>query len=435
MARGHEAPFDYHRRLLEDAERLTAYERALRALVRPGDVVLDLGTGTGILAMLAARCGAARVHAVESMPIARVARALVEQNGLSSIVLVHEADAVTLAPIEPVDLVVSDFLGGFLADDRMSAAVAAAGRWLKPGGVFCPSKVRLKLAPVGSFLFQSIDLFECGFYGIDLRGALPYVLNTAFRSDFHPDWLLGPDAEYLVARPPRPAELDRTVELRLARSGRLRGIIGWFDATLAPGIVLSTAPGIDTHWGQYFFPITAVDALADDVLRARIRLVSEDPTLQWRWSGELNRDGRTISTFDLESEERLGERDDPYHSEQRVLAIDPELAWTLSEEAKAAFQHGKYQEAASRWEDAVALLAPDDRENAPPIYENLGIAYSFLHLFPAAIRAFERALDGQLASREQSLRLLITACASGGRPRDALRFRELYEQTFGPLPP
>src|SRR5438552_5763121 len=100
---------------------MEAFERAIRRLVQPGDVVLDLGCGTGILAMLAARRGA-RVHAVESTRVAALALELAAQNGLADRITVHRADAVTLPPVEPVDLVVSDFLGGFLVDDNMLPA-------------------------------------------------------------------------------------------------------------------------------------------------------------------------------------------------------------------------------------------------------------------------------------------------------------------------
>src|SRR5215813_5909517 len=155
--RGHDAPLDYHRRLLDDGHRLAAYERALRQVVRPGDVVLDIGAGTGILALLAARLGAARVHAVESMPIAAAARALARANGLGDRVVVHEADLREMPAVEPVDVVVGDFLGAFLADDLMLAAAAAATRWLRPGGRFVPKSVELFLAPVGDFNFPAVD--------------------------------------------------------------------------------------------------------------------------------------------------------------------------------------------------------------------------------------------------------------------------------------
>ena len=71
--RGHDASLAYHANLLSDVVRMDAYDRALRALVKPGDVVLDVGAGTGVLAMLAARAGAKRVHAVESLPVAALA--------------------------------------------------------------------------------------------------------------------------------------------------------------------------------------------------------------------------------------------------------------------------------------------------------------------------------------------------------------------------
>ena len=51
--------------MIDDAVRMDAYVAALRRVVKPGDVVLDIGTGTGIFAVLAARLGARRVFAVE----------------------------------------------------------------------------------------------------------------------------------------------------------------------------------------------------------------------------------------------------------------------------------------------------------------------------------------------------------------------------------
>src|SRR5262245_56005551 len=113
---GQLAPLSYHARMLADLHRMDAYERAIRRLVRPGDVVLDVGCGTGILAMLAARRGA-RVHAVEAQPVAHVAQKLVTHNRLD--VHVYHADICEMEPVEPVDLVVSDYLGVFLVDDQM----------------------------------------------------------------------------------------------------------------------------------------------------------------------------------------------------------------------------------------------------------------------------------------------------------------------------
>src|SRR5687767_7106476 len=73
----------YHRSMLADAPRNDFYARAIRETVRPGDVVLDIGTGSGLLAMLAAQAGAARVVACEANPaLAATAREIVKRNGL-----------------------------------------------------------------------------------------------------------------------------------------------------------------------------------------------------------------------------------------------------------------------------------------------------------------------------------------------------------------
>jgi len=298
---GHRAPLSYHGGLLHDVNRMDAYERAIRARVRPGDVVLDLGCGTGILAMLAARRGA-RVHAVESMAVADLARALVAANGLADRITVHRADMVTLPPIEPVDLVVSDFLGAFLVDDLMLPAVEAAGRWLKPGGGFLPSAVRLRLAPAAVGL-RELDVWQTPFYGLDLSAAYPRALAQCHRVDLEPASLMAPAATFHDYTPPAPlGRCGRTLRFSLERDGVMGALIGWFEATMAPGIVLTTAPGVDTHWGQYVFPIAPLPVCADDVLEVRLSLEEPAGDLAWRWTGRLLRDGTTIASFDHQDE-------------------------------------------------------------------------------------------------------------------------------------
>ncbi len=280
-ADGHRATLSYHARLLSDLWRMDSYERALRRLVRPGDVVLDLGTGTGILAMLAARRGA-RVHAVESMGVAHLAERLFAHNRVA--VQLHHADIRNLEPVEPVDLVVSDFLGCFLVDDRMLPAVEAAGRWLKPGGRFCPSEVRLFVAPVGDFSLPSVEVWSEPFYGVDLAPAQAEALRVCSLGNLHPNTLLSEPERYHTFVPPGPAPpFDRTFRFTTQRPGRLRALAGWFEAQLADDVILTTAPGYETHWGQHLFALPARDLEAGALLEVRLWLDAD----RWRWAGTL----------------------------------------------------------------------------------------------------------------------------------------------------
>src|SRR5688572_15264486 len=72
---------DEHRELLADRHRVTAFSRAIAATVRPGDVVVDLASGTGILGLLACRAGAIRVYSLEIDGIAGLAREFAAANG------------------------------------------------------------------------------------------------------------------------------------------------------------------------------------------------------------------------------------------------------------------------------------------------------------------------------------------------------------------
>jgi protein arginine N-methyltransferase 1 len=398
---GHDAPLDYHRRLLDDPHRMDAFERALRRRVRPGDVVLDLGCGTGILGLLALRCGAARVHAVESMPVIAHARALAAQNGVADRIVFHQADAAALAPAEPVDLVVGDFLGAFLVDDLMLPAAAAAARWLKPGGGYIPEEVRLLVAPVGDFGLRPLDGFAAPMYGVDLGPLAAAARAAACRVEIGPAHLLAPPAEYLRYRAgDADPGFDHELSWSCARAGRLRGFAGWFEATLAPGVVLATAPGIETHWGQIFFPIAARAVAAGERVDIRLRLVGPN---DWDWERGESAPAAPSSDTD---------------------------ALVANDRGAAAYAADRFAEAAEAWEQAVRLVDPRDDAHAPAIYENLGLAYVGLGRPNEAVRCFLRALDGDPASREQALRFLVTACVAAGRHADAARYRALYAASF-----
>lgn len=307
---GHFQPLEYHRRLLNDANRMDAYERAIRALVRPGDVVLDLGCGIGILAMLAARRGAVKVHAVESTPIAHVAKSIVKANHLEKVVTVHHQDIREMDVVESVDLIVSDFIGRFLIDDFMIDAVIASEEWLKPGARFCPSRITLCLTPVGGFELAPVDFFDHTAYGLSFDKARKYSLNMCYHTSLSSTVAMGDDVVFTEYVPPNEApDFDETMRFEITRPDRIIGLAGWFVADLAPSVQLSTRIGIDTHWGQYLFPLPPLQVEVGDWIDCHLWLERFSGNAIWHWSGAVSRQGKNIDSFDLESAQRLGERE------------------------------------------------------------------------------------------------------------------------------
>ena len=136
------AEIEVHRTMICDRVRTEAFRRAIDAVVRPGDVVLDVGAGSGILSMFAARAGAARVYAVERTTVAVIAQELAAANRLEDVIHVIQGDMMDIELPERVDVIVSEWLGGFGIDEGMlPPVIAARERWLKPGGAMIPRAV------------------------------------------------------------------------------------------------------------------------------------------------------------------------------------------------------------------------------------------------------------------------------------------------------
>lgn len=139
-----------HLGMLSDHERMRGYHDAIRLNAEShfkGKVVLDVGTGTGVLAIWAAQAGARRVFAVEGTSVAQHAETMAKAHGFGSVIEVLRGRMEDVQLPEPVDVIVSEWMGYFLLRESMiQSVIFARDRWLRPGGVMYPSSARLLLA-------------------------------------------------------------------------------------------------------------------------------------------------------------------------------------------------------------------------------------------------------------------------------------------------
>ena len=102
-----------HKALIADAIRTTAYQKAIFETVKDGDIVVDLGTGTGILACFACQSGAKKVYAIEKKKIIELAKEVARANNLEEkIVFVGDASTEVTLP-EKADVLISELIGTF----------------------------------------------------------------------------------------------------------------------------------------------------------------------------------------------------------------------------------------------------------------------------------------------------------------------------------
>jgi SAM-dependent methyltransferase len=285
-----------HRRLVADDVRTGAFHDSIMATVRPGDVVLDVGAGSGILSLFAARAGAARVYAVERAPGAvALARRLVDENRVGGIIRVVPGAAERVLLPERVDVLVSEWLGVFGVDENMLGGVLAArDRWLKRGGVMIPGAVTAWIAPVAHPAGEEAIEFRTRAYALDLTPLAPFPLDEGvwLAGGATPDHLCAPPQPMWVTDPATmPARETRTPYVaehafRLERDG-VNGLVVWFSALMPGAGELTNAPGAPpTHWSQFLFPLATAHALAPgDELRVRFECIPAGAYgSHYRWS-------------------------------------------------------------------------------------------------------------------------------------------------------
>jgi hypothetical protein len=252
--------------MLLDHIRGEAYQAAIASRVKPGDVALDFGAGTGILSLLAARAGAKRVYALEKTETARLARQIVRLNGLADrIIVVHAALETAVLP-ERVDVIISEWLGTIGVDENLLAPLLLArDRWLRPAGRMLPERVTSWMAPVGDARTVAGRQFHSGRpYGFDFSPVFATWPNEVawsqqplgrdcLMADPQPLWTIDP---YTFRTEQASLPFRASPRFTATRDGEVDGLCLWFHAKLGSGVELTNAPGCPaTHWMQYVLPL------------------------------------------------------------------------------------------------------------------------------------------------------------------------------------
>ena len=326
----------YHQKeMLSDHVRMDAYYRSVfdNEECFRDKVVLDVGAGSGILSVWAAKAGARKVYSIEATSIADHARTLVKHNGLADIVTVMQTKIEDVALPEQVDVIISEWMGYFLLRESMlDSVLVARDKFLRPGGALYPSHCHLYIAPcrtplaiqranelsnaMGNWDRFSQDIKEN--YDVDLSclrepysvEEREYTLQTSQWADIKPGQLMGVGAPLLkldlntctieeieefkanvTMQISVPAGMDDVpmdgTAAETAAQMPLQGLVSWFDVEfrgspenpatqLNPPVVLSTAPEENdaTHWGQQLFPVPPGELMIGDgdVLHAEMKV-------------------------------------------------------------------------------------------------------------------------------------------------------------------
>ena len=166
-------PALYYQDMLSDERRMVRYREAIEAVVKPGDVVVDLGNGLGVLAIMAVQAGAEHVYAVDVRPqVTAITERIFAANGVSDRITMVCGDIMDVELPGKVDVIVNELIGDFGTDENIYECVrAVADRYLNDDGHIVPSRLQTHIVGV-TYEGELRGVYNDNFHTMDLSSAI-----------------------------------------------------------------------------------------------------------------------------------------------------------------------------------------------------------------------------------------------------------------------
>ena len=232
--------------LLGQRSRLNKFKQAIQEVVKVEDYVVDIGTGSGILAILAAKAGAGRVTAIDVNPESlRYAKRAAQMNGVDQVIEFVEGSFFEFVPKEKANIVICEMLSSMmLVEQQIPASFHATEKILRPDGVILPQEVTVYIVPV-----ECMEIWErFQFEDLQFPRVVQTVSRDAARDLAEMETLVTFDLRHLK----QDVSVSKTLHFTAVDKGTIHGLVGVFESKLFGDIHLKMEDG----WKQLFIPLT-----------------------------------------------------------------------------------------------------------------------------------------------------------------------------------
>lgn len=289
-----------HQTMLADEKRTEAFYNALKESIIPGkSVVMDIGTGTGILAMMAAKLGAKRVFAIETSPIVNLAREISRDNGFAKKIKFIKGYSSDLKLNIKADVIVSETIGFTgLEENIVDIMLDACRRFSHKDTILIPSNISVHCAltsdttindlmefwkkPINNFSYKKVTrLTKNNLYGRLLisRKTLLSVPETMF------NYKLGNDSLFK----------KQTIVFKAKYDGLLSGFVVWFSAKLSNSKKIDSY-SYGNHWQQVFIPINnPVKIKTNEIVKLELSVNKVKKCVSYNWTYKICNNKKLIT--------------------------------------------------------------------------------------------------------------------------------------------
>jgi len=247
--------------LLDHKSRIRKFRQAIERTISPNDCVIDLGTGSGILAILAARQGAQITAIDANAESLKYARAAAERNGVAENIEFIHTHFSDFKPKKKADVVLCEMLSSImLIEQQIPASRYAVKHLLKPNGKILPQQVKLFVIPVqNEILWNRFNIENLKFPRIPQTADMKQSIDLADLQELE-KFDLTKDSD-------QPLSIDKHLNFEIVQSGTVHGILGMFEAKLHDDITLTMKDG----WRELFMPLPeSVDVKTGTRLDVRV---------------------------------------------------------------------------------------------------------------------------------------------------------------------
>jgi len=271
-----------HRRMLSDKTRVHKFKKAIMKTVRKYDTVLDVGTGTGILAFFAANMGAKKIYAVDYSKIIHLAQEIATKNNFNNITFIRAN--LNRIKIPKVDCIISELIGGSVVDEGIIDKMRFARKFLKNDGKMIPKKIEIMFSPAES---NEFDFFWQKRYGIDFSpfhrklSEKTYPIQITNRTEFLSNDKLVYSLNFYSL--PKIIFVEKT--FKITKNGYLNCFCAYFKIYLTDTIQINSLDN-NPEWKSFILPVKeALKVKKGDLVKLKVWTAKNNT--EWKWDYEL----------------------------------------------------------------------------------------------------------------------------------------------------